>query len=79
MSTATATAPSDQRRGFPGLRCSCGGEEGQMSISLDEPTGSEAIRCGSCDNAFSVADVRAVMATWSRVIGWVEAAPLVPE
>ena len=79
MTTATsapalsiAPAPAAQR-GFGHLPCPlCGEQECVMRLDLDDL---EHLTCGSCEESFTLDDVRAWVARWSRVLDWVDAAP----
>ncbi len=69
MSTATETTVT---KGFD-LRCVFCGNEHDVSVRLDDVT---AFHCHSCDEDFSVADVKHVMARWKTCLDWLETAPL---
>lgn len=79
MTTATQTQKTTQthRHGFPGLRCPlCGTADETQSIDLDDL---QTIRCAGCGEDYRVDDVRELLATWQRVLDWIDAAPTVEE
>ncbi len=69
--TRTTTETKATRRGFPGLACLECGERDAVRVNLEDM----GFCCSSCDHEFSVADVREMMASWARVLDWVEMAP----
>jgi hypothetical protein len=78
MESTTATRPADQptrvKRGFRGICCIlCADAEAVISLDLDD---CHTLRCGACDDTFTLEDVREHVAAWQRVIAWVDAAPL---
>jgi hypothetical protein len=64
---------ADDRRGFPGLRCLKCGEEDTVRVNVADM----GLTCSSCDEGFSVAEVRDMMASWTRVLAWIDQAPAV--
>lgn len=69
----TRTTSKDARRGFPGLACLECGEKDTVRVSLEDM----GFVCSSCDHEFKASDVRDMMASWTRVLDWVEQAPAV--
>jgi len=70
MKTATKTA-----RGFQ-LRClNCGTSDGTRYLYLDRL---DMIGCSECQEDFSVEDLRAAVADATRLLAWIDAAPLPP-
>ncbi|VTU00979.1 unnamed protein product [Gemmataceae bacterium] len=48
-----------------------------MSLELDD---CDTLRCQECDESYSVADVEAVVACWSKLLPWLRTHPArVPE
>ena len=65
------------RRGFAGIRCPlCGSADDVQSLDLDDLS---TFRCGGCDEQYSLDDVRQLVASWQRVLTWIDAAPVVEE
>jgi hypothetical protein len=83
MATTTQTAAERDTltpRGFGGmLPCIRCPETGTVSIDLADLTGDEAVYCSSCENRYSLEEVRDVLASWAKVIGWVSCAPEIGE
>lgn len=80
MSTTTdrtADLPTSPPRGFPGLPCLRCGEVGDVNLNLNEITGDEALYCGNCDAKYGLDEVRDTVATWQKVLAWVDLAPIV--
>jgi transcription elongation factor Elf1 len=74
--TLTAPAPTTTPRGFGNLPCPKCGEEAVVTLRLDSFEEDDACKCMSCDAEFSLADVRDLIAKWSRVLAWLESAPM---
>ena len=74
--TETTTAPTIQPRGFGNLPCPKCGEEAVVTLRLDSFEEDDACKCASCEVEFPLADVRDLIAKWSRVLTWLESAPL---
>lgn len=66
MATATATATKGFTVGC--LKC---GETG-VRLNLEDL---DTFCCPSCDDEFTLDDVREHMAKWARVVQWIDAAP----
>lgn len=65
------------RRGFGPLPCLlCG--EADASVSLDIAD-MQTVKCNACDGETTIDDIRETLATWRRVIDWVDQAPELPE
>jgi hypothetical protein len=82
--TETAGQPAAERdimkpRGFAAIPCLRCPETGTVSIDLADLTGDEAVYCSSCENRYSLDEVRDVLASWAKVIGWVSCAPEIGE
>lgn len=71
--TTEAPAPA---RGFPGLPCPKCGEVDGVSLNLAEL---DTCHCTSCDEEFSLALIRDLVAAWAPVLAWVAMAPAVEE
>lgn len=78
--TTTATTPpltlattAAVQRGFGALPCILCGEEAALSVDLDDCT---TFRCPECENEFTADDVRTHLASWSRVLNWLDSAPV---
>lgn len=58
-------------RGFtvPCLRC---GDTGCVRVSLDDVS---RFTCSSCDADYSTDDVRDILASWNKVLTWLDSAP----
>jgi hypothetical protein len=69
--------PTPAKRGFGALTCPCCGEEGRITLDLDEVTGDQAFTCPGCENTFGVAVVRVMITRWQRVLDWIDACPAV--
>ena len=76
--TATETTPASTTpaRGFGNLPCPKCGEEACVTLRLDSFEEDDACKCMSCEAEFSLADVRDLISRWSRVLTWLETAPL---
>ena len=59
------------RRGFAGVSCPRCAQEGGVQVKLDDLS----FTCAECSEDFTVADVRAMLDAWTRVLDWVELAP----
>ena len=73
--TATETTPTTApvaRKGWGLLPCVKCGAETNMALYLDDLT---TVRCGDCEEEIALADIRDLIARWSRVLAWVDAAP----
>lgn len=73
--TAADTAPAQARpanKGFGYLRCPLCAEEAVIRLDLDDL---EHLTCGSCDESFTLDDVRDMIARWQRVLNWIDACP----
>lgn len=57
------------RKGFPTLRCPKCGEEGTVVVQVADLS----LCCTSCDE-LKRADVDALIADWSRLLNWLDAA-----
>lgn len=66
MATATKTA-----KGFkaPCIKC---GEPCTVSLDLADV---DTFSCSSCDETFTTAEVRELVAEWSKVLDWIALAP----
>ena len=72
MKTATETTV---QHGFGPLPCPKCGAEATVSIDLDNLTAADVCKCNECDEEFGLADVRAWMARWQKVLAWIDLAP----
>jgi transcription elongation factor Elf1 len=59
-------------RGFGNLRCPLCGEEGLISLDLDDGA---TFRCGQCEDTFDAKAARAMIDPWERVLAWVSTCP----
>lgn len=66
----TQTPPAS--KGFPGLRCPLCGSTDIQALYLDDLT---TCRCTSCEEDYTLDDVRELVAAWSRVLNWIDSAP----
>jgi hypothetical protein len=74
MATETntnGTTTRATRRGFAGLACLECGEKDTVQVALQDMH----FVCGSCGESFQASAVRAMLASWTRVLDWVETAP----
>ncbi len=68
--TTTAPTAEPKTRGFKAPCPKCGEEGVHVNLScLNE------LRCGQCEAEFALADVRALVASWSAVLRWIDLAP----
>ena len=74
MATLLA-APVQVTRGFsvPCLKC---GETGSVRVALDDVS---VFTCSSCDTEFTADEVRDAMASWSKLLRWLDTAPPLAE
>lgn len=70
---AVATETTAKIRGVQ-LPCPCCGEE-QAAIMLSLAD-MESCRCEECSTDFTLTDVKDLIAKWTKVIAWVESAPV---
>lgn len=76
----TCEAPATAKRGFGPLTCPCCGVETEsIRIDLSDMTADEALHCHECGATFSLDTIRGVIASWSRVLAWLDSAPILPE
>jgi hypothetical protein len=60
-------------RGFKGLSCPlCGNADATLRLYLDD---CETVTCSECEEEFSLDVVRELVAAWTKVLAWVDAAP----
>jgi hypothetical protein len=60
-------------RGFKEVVCiACGNADATVSVMLHDLN---QFHCSECDAEFSVEDVRAHLAAWTRVLDWISLAP----
>ncbi|MBV8094432.1 MAG: hypothetical protein JO110_14645 [Acetobacteraceae bacterium] len=50
----------------------CGEADADIYLSLAD---GDTCRCGSCDNEFTLTDVRNLMAKWQKVLTWMDTMP----
>jgi hypothetical protein len=74
-SPAIAGSVSPPPRGFKDLDCPCCGSQGGVSVQLEDLS---QFHCGECDNDFDADAVRDFIARWTRVLSWIELAPVLP-
>jgi hypothetical protein len=66
-------AKQPAQKGFPGLRCPlCGTAEYTQTLDLDDLDG---LHCAGCGEDYTVDDVRELLASWQRVLEWIDTAP----
>lgn len=70
MATDTEVTPAT-RTGFS-LRCIHCGED-NVHLDLQDL---DTIRCGACENDFTVGDVRKLFAEWGRFLRWLDNVPV---
>ena len=78
MSTAMSNAAVESksvRYGFDGVRCLLCGETDTVSVTLSDTT---VFHCSSCDNDYSVQEVKKQIQDWAAVVNWVLSAPKLP-
>jgi uncharacterized protein (DUF983 family) len=61
--------------GFPGLRCPHCGEAEALAVLVENLE----LRCTSCDERVTRAQVAALVETWGRLLQWIDAAQAVPD
>lgn len=78
--SATATADAEKsapvRCGFPGLTCPLCAQKDDAVIAL-QLDDCETFHCFGCDADFAVDDVREMIASWQKVLAWIDPAPAV--
>jgi hypothetical protein len=75
LAIAPTPAAAPVARGFADLDCPCCGAQGGITVhlgSLDE------FHCGECDADFDAETVRNLIARWTRVLAWIDLAPVLP-
>lgn len=81
---ATQVNPSKQApvcsRGFSALPCPrCGEMEARISLSLEDVSADNALKCWSCEEEFSLDLIRGILARWGKVVVWIDSAPALEE
>ena len=74
MATETETETTTKgstRRGFSGLACIKCGEADAIRVNVADMT----FGCSSCDDEFDAEAVREHLASWARVLDWIELSP----
>ena len=66
------TSSKPVRRGFAGIRCPLCGNDDVQTLDLDDCA---TFHCGGCEESYTTEDVRALLATWQKVLDWIEMAP----
>jgi hypothetical protein len=80
VTTATAAPiPATDGLGFGALPCPKCGQDAAVAVHLDDLGADDCCRCAGCEEAFSLADVRAVVERWAPVLRWLATCPAVPE
>lgn len=68
-SAAPTEAPITRGFAVPCLHC---GEAGYVRVSLDDVS---QFSCGNCDADYTADDVRSTLATWTKLLAWLDSAP----
>lgn len=50
----------------------CGEEDAQMLLYLSD---GETVRCGSCEDEFTLASIGSLVARWAPILKWIESKP----
>jgi transcription elongation factor Elf1 len=67
-------------RGFGPLPCPrCGDNEVCISIDLDNFDEEQSLCCAQCEAKFGLGEVRQLIQKWSRVLEWLDTAPVLEE
>ena len=81
MQTATETAPAATlpKVQLPCPKCGC--ENADLSLNLatlDDEEG-DNVTCRECEESFSLATVRAIVAKWGPMLRWIDSIPTPPD
>jgi hypothetical protein len=59
-------------RGWADLDCPCCGQQGGVSVSLEDL---DSFTCSECDGEFDRSAVEEFIAKWTKVLAWIDLAP----